>query len=429
MRACPCCLQTLSDGWLSRGGVRLAGSCEVCGEQVCGSCLSTQVLRAGTFRQRRIHPGSEAHRTRGRVCRGCLWGLVAEKGLTPPFPQPPGHRLRAERQAAHDTVRQACSHRHLEPAMKFCPDCGEDVPRRPEHGNPSCEACGAPSHRSFNHCWGCGESFEENHPARTSARGYLLDYACDAAGCGGGVAWLMSYCPWCGEEQAWQHSEEGEDVECAACETALDRAWAYCVYCGEQAPLPEDCSTCGEQLEEESGRCEGCRCVACPDCLGRYEALPHQDATQAGAARLPQLLCLLCAEGRTRAAPEPVAAEAAAQPEPAADDEPQDDEPQDDEPQDDEPQDDEPQDDEPQDDEPQDDEEPALPQPEEPSAWAVLGVAPGTPLPQVRSAYLQLISQYHPDKVAQLGPKLQAVALEETRRLNEAWETVRRASR
>jgi DnaJ-domain-containing protein 1 len=55
----------------------------------------------------------------------------------------------------------------------------------------------------------------------------------------------------------------------------------------------------------------------------------------------------------------------------------------------------------------------------------VLGVAPGTPLTEVKRAYLALITQYHPDKVAQLGPKLQALAAEETRRLNQAWSELR----
>jgi DnaJ-domain-containing protein 1 len=60
------------------------------------------------------------------------------------------------------------------------------------------------------------------------------------------------------------------------------------------------------------------------------------------------------------------------------------------------------------------------------SPWEVLGVAPGTPLAEVKRAYLALITQYHPDKVAQLGPKLQGLAAEETRRLNEAWSELRR---
>jgi DnaJ-domain-containing protein 1 len=60
------------------------------------------------------------------------------------------------------------------------------------------------------------------------------------------------------------------------------------------------------------------------------------------------------------------------------------------------------------------------------SPWEVLGVAPGTPLSEVKRVYLALITQYHPDKVAQLGPKLQALATEETRRLNEAWSELRR---
>jgi DnaJ-domain-containing protein 1 len=64
-----------------------------------------------------------------------------------------------------------------------------------------------------------------------------------------------------------------------------------------------------------------------------------------------------------------------------------------------------------------------------PSPWEVLGVSPQTPLPEVRRAYLALVAQYHPDKVAQLGPKLQALAQEETRRIIEAWERVRKPSR
>jgi DnaJ-domain-containing protein 1 len=56
----------------------------------------------------------------------------------------------------------------------------------------------------------------------------------------------------------------------------------------------------------------------------------------------------------------------------------------------------------------------------------VLGVAPGTPLSEVKRVYITLITQYHPDKVAQLGPKLQALATEETRRLNEAWSELRK---
>jgi DnaJ-domain-containing protein 1 len=59
----------------------------------------------------------------------------------------------------------------------------------------------------------------------------------------------------------------------------------------------------------------------------------------------------------------------------------------------------------------------------------VLGVPPGSPLPEVKRAYLALVAQYHPDKVAALGPKLQALAQEETRRLIEAWEWVRKQAR
>ena len=60
-----------------------------------------------------------------------------------------------------------------------------------------------------------------------------------------------------------------------------------------------------------------------------------------------------------------------------------------------------------------------------PSPWEVLGVAPNTPLPDVRRAYLALVAQYHPDNVAQLGAKLQALAQDETRRIIEAWAYTR----
>ncbi len=44
----------------------------------------------------------------------------------------------------------------------------------------------------------------------------------------------------------------------------------------------------------------------------------------------------------------------------------------------------------------------------------------------VRRAYLRLIAAYHPDKVAGLGAKLQALAEEETKRINEAYAFFRR---
>ncbi len=60
--------------------------------------------------------------------------------------------------------------------------------------------------------------------------------------------------------------------------------------------------------------------------------------------------------------------------------------------------------------------------------FAVLGLSPRADEAAVRDAYRRLIRQYHPDKVANLGPELVAVAERETRRINAAYrQALRRA--
>ena len=44
----------------------------------------------------------------------------------------------------------------------------------------------------------------------------------------------------------------------------------------------------------------------------------------------------------------------------------------------------------------------------------------------LRFAYRRLIAAYHPDRVATLGSKLQVLAEEETKRINEAYSYFRR---
>lgn len=56
-----------------------------------------------------------------------------------------------------------------------------------------------------------------------------------------------------------------------------------------------------------------------------------------------------------------------------------------------------------------------------PSAYEVLGVAPGSDAATIRAAYLELVKQYHPDKVAHLAPEFKAVAEERTKELNAAY--------
>ncbi|MFY2558098.1 DnaJ domain-containing protein [Corallococcus terminator] len=378
MRACPCCLETLTAGLLGFGSRRLAGRCESCGDAVCETCLSAQVLEASAFRARVGGRAPTQEQVKGRVCRSCLWEVLVDRGETPPFPAPRGQRERAIRDA-----RARCTHGDVKPCMAFCPTCGDEVSWKSEHGNPACEACGAPSHRDFNCCWACGESFEEDNPPRPVARGYKLDFDCDGPECAGKLEWLMPFCPWCGEEKHWEH--EG-DLSCDECEVRLDRGWAFCVRCGEEAPLPDECPRCGVGLEEaaSAARCEQCHHLVCGDCCDVRVVAPSGGEAQ------ERLLCAGCGEGR-----EPVSEERAP----------------------------------PEEEEAPREEPPEAPAAPPPTAWEVLGVSPGAPLPDVKRAYLALVAQYHPDKVAQLGPKLQALAQEETRRIIEAWEQVRKQSR
>jgi len=358
MPACPCCQEVLTPALLGFGGRRLAGDCDVCGEAVCQACL---------------HPGSPPNggptprMSRGKACASCLWEASTARGEQPSFPEPPGRRRRAK--------QAACAHPHAVRWMRCCPTCGAELVWEAEHDNPACDACGAPSHLAFNCCWACGESFGEDNEPGDTAEGYALAFDCRSRKCQGQVAWLMPYCPWCATAQRWQPSQETDAPACVECEAKLEPAWAFCVSCGEEAPLPADCFECGAPLEEAecAARCEHCGRMVCGECFGDY-TLPK--AGGPGVCEL--LLCSTCGEELGAS--------------PVSEDEP-----------------------------------PAardVPPPSSP--WEVLGVAPGTPLSEVKRVYLALITQYHPDKVAQLGPKLQALATEETRRLNEAWSELRR---
>lgn len=52
----------------------------------------------------------------------------------------------------------------------------------------------------------------------------------------------------------------------------------------------------------------------------------------------------------------------------------------------------------------------------------VLGLEVIKDIFEIKEKYRILVSQYHPDKVAHLGPKLQKAALEEVKKINEAFE-------
>ena len=56
-------------------------------------------------------------------------------------------------------------------------------------------------------------------------------------------------------------------------------------------------------------------------------------------------------------------------------------------------------------------------------AWpAVLEVAAEASLEDIRAAYRRRISQYHPDKVASLGPELQALAERKSKEIARAYQ-------
>ncbi len=60
--------------------------------------------------------------------------------------------------------------------------------------------------------------------------------------------------------------------------------------------------------------------------------------------------------------------------------------------------------------------------------WAlVLGITQNASIQEIREAYRGLISQYHPDKVAQLGPELQKLAAEKSALINVAYQQAMKA--
>ncbi|HVE85617.1 MAG TPA: J domain-containing protein [Myxococcales bacterium] len=65
----------------------------------------------------------------------------------------------------------------------------------------------------------------------------------------------------------------------------------------------------------------------------------------------------------------------------------------------------------------------------EPDPWAMLGVAPGTPLLEVRKAFRALMVQYHPDKVAHLAPEFRELAERKSRQITDAWERIQAQSK
>lgn len=61
--------------------------------------------------------------------------------------------------------------------------------------------------------------------------------------------------------------------------------------------------------------------------------------------------------------------------------------------------------------------------------FAILDVKSGALPMDIRAAYKRRISEYHPDKVEQLGSKIKQLAEEETRRINQAYAMLEQEQR
>ena len=60
------------------------------------------------------------------------------------------------------------------------------------------------------------------------------------------------------------------------------------------------------------------------------------------------------------------------------------------------------------------------------SAYAVLEISPSATDDEVKSAYRRMAMKNHPDKVATLGPEVQKAAEEKFRKIQEAYETIKK---
>ena len=60
------------------------------------------------------------------------------------------------------------------------------------------------------------------------------------------------------------------------------------------------------------------------------------------------------------------------------------------------------------------------------SAYAVLEISPSATNDEVKAAYRRMAMKNHPDKVATLGPEVQRAAAEKFRRIQEAYETIKK---
>jgi len=60
------------------------------------------------------------------------------------------------------------------------------------------------------------------------------------------------------------------------------------------------------------------------------------------------------------------------------------------------------------------------------NAYDVLDLPSNASQDEIRAAYQRLVRQYHPDRVADMGPELRRIAEERTKEINEAYARLRR---
>lgn len=60
------------------------------------------------------------------------------------------------------------------------------------------------------------------------------------------------------------------------------------------------------------------------------------------------------------------------------------------------------------------------------SAYKILEIPPDATNEEVKKAYRQMAKKHHPDMVSNLGEEIQKAAQEKFRKINEAYETIKK---
>jgi len=59
-------------------------------------------------------------------------------------------------------------------------------------------------------------------------------------------------------------------------------------------------------------------------------------------------------------------------------------------------------------------------------ACSILGIQQSAAVDDIKSAFKKRVMEYHPDRVATLGPELKALAEKKTQQINEAYSIIRK---